>query len=156
MKRERNKLLKVNIINTKYSGYIPSEYKISKWANKSFMKTSKCIVNLKLAKKDEINKLNKSYLKKNKDCNVLSFPLGFKLDTGQIILGDIVLCPMVVNHESKLFNIKYDNRWAHMIIHSMLHLQGFTHNTKNTQTIMENKEKKYLAALGYPNPYNED
>ena len=36
-----------------------------------------------------------------------------------------------VKKESDLYNKDIDSRWAHMIIHSMLHIQGYTHEKKN-------------------------
>ena len=49
-----------------------------------------------------------------------------------------------------------ENRWAHMIIHSMLHLQGYTHFTKKNRLFMEKKEIKLMRSLGYSNPYYEN
>ena len=59
-----------------------------------------------------------------------------------------------MNKESKYFNIEKDMRWAHMVVHSMLHLQGYTHDSKRNRKIMEEKEITLMANLGYTNPYN--
>lgn len=60
---------------------------------------------------------------------------------------------MIINQESSIFGIERESRWAHMIIHSMLHLQGFTHDSKKTQKFMEDKERELMSSLGYSDPY---
>ena len=73
--------------------------------------------------------------------------------SGEFVLGDIIICPEVVNKESNIYSISKENRWAHMIIHSMLHLQGYTHDLSQHRVIMENKEKELMNTLGYSDPY---
>ena len=67
--------------------------------------------------------------------------------------GDIILCPMIINQEAKEFGLPSKLRWAHMIIHSMLHLQGYSHNIKSNRLKMEKLEVKLLAKMNYGNPY---
>tara|TARA_B100001750_G_scaffold244918_1_gene263317 strand:- start:1359 stop:1814 length:456 start_codon:yes stop_codon:yes gene_type:complete len=146
--------LRINIIKNNYSGYTPSNYKIGKWAKMSFANTKKSSVTIKFAKKSEIVNLNSIYFNKKMPCNVLSFPIRSEIIKGEYFLGDIVICPLIVNKESKYFNIEKDMRWAHMVVHSMLHLQGYTHDSKRNRKIMEEKEITLMANLGYTNPYN--
>ena len=153
MIKEKNNFLKIKVVRDNYNGYVPSNYKIFKWAKKSFLKNKKSIVTIKLAKKKEIAELNKTYLKKLGECNVLSFPINLQIDSGETILGDIIVCPAIINKESNLYSINKENRWAHMIIHSMLHLQGYTHQISEKRVIMEEKEMILMDTLGYQNPY---
>ncbi len=153
MIKEKVSNLKINIIKDMYTGYTPSDYKINKWANISFIKNKRSLVTIKLAKRSEIIKLNKKYFNKEKPCNVLSFPIRSEIMSGEYFLGDIVICPPIVNKESKVFNMKRDMRWAHMVIHSMLHLQGYTHESKKNRESMEMKEIELMTNLGYTNPY---
>ena len=86
-------------------------------------------------------------------CNVLSFPntsVNFPKFNN---LGDIIICASIVNKESRYYLKKNDNRWAHMITHSMLHLQGYNHKNKKERDIMEKKEIKLMSQLGLSNPY---
>ena len=153
MKKERNSLLSIKIIKDKIKTYIPSAYKIKKWANLSFNKKNESIVIIKLASSNEIMKINKQFFNKNSPCNVLSFPNNSVLDTGEYILGDIIICPDIVKKESDLYNKDIDSRWAHMIIHSMLHIQGYTHQGKSDKLTMEKKERELMHFLGYQDPY---
>ncbi len=40
-----------------------------------------------------------------------------------------------------------------MIVHSMLHLQGYDHHSRDNQVSMENMEIKILSNMKYNNPY---
>ena len=44
--------------------------------------------------------------------------------------------------------------WAHMLIHGILHLQGFDHDTNDTAAQMEDMEIKILKSIGIENPYS--
>ena len=153
MIKEKNSPLIVEIIRDKLLDYIPTNFQIKKWATMTFDKDKESLVVIKIANKDEIMKLNKIFFKKDKPANVLSFPNNSHVTTGEFILGDIIVCPEIINKESNMYDIKKDNRWAHMIIHSMLHLQGYTHDLDKSRVIMENKEKELMNILGYPDPY---
>ena len=153
MKNAKNKLLTIKIIKDNIDLYMPSNYKIKKWANMAFKNTQESTVTFKLSKSNEIMKLNKKYFNKNKACNVLSFPNNSFLETGEYILGDIIICPNIVNKESAMYNKDIDSRWAHMVIHSMLHVQGYKHKLRKDKFLMEKKERELMKYLGYPDPY---
>ncbi|MDA7841322.1 rRNA maturation RNase YbeY [Gammaproteobacteria bacterium] len=156
MIKEKNSLLTVEIVKDKLLGYMPTNFKINKWAKIAFNKEKNSLVIIRIADKSEIMKLNKIFFKKNKPTNVLSFPNNSHITTGEYILGDIMICPEIINNESGMYGIEKDHRWAHMIIHSMLHLQGYTHDSNKLRIIMEDKEKELMNTLGCPDPYYEN
>jgi len=43
--------------------------------------------------------------------------------------------------------------WAHMVVHGVLHLLGFDHETDAQAAVMERRERAIMQALGYPDPY---
>ena len=153
MIKEKDKLLKIDIEKDKLLDYIPTNLKIKKWAAIAFSENKESLVVIKITNKNEIMKLNKFFFKKNKPTNILSFPNNSHITTGEFILGDIMVCPEIINEESDIYGIEKDKRWAHMIIHSMLHLQGYTHDLDESRVIMENKEKELMNTLGYSDPY---
>ncbi|MBH43958.1 MAG: rRNA maturation RNase YbeY [Gammaproteobacteria bacterium] len=153
MIKEKKNLLKIKIIRKITRGYIPTDYKISKWATLSYMRKKKSLVTIKLADKKEMMQLNQLYSNKKIACNTLSFSCDQTLGIDLHVLGDIALCPSLVNKESKIYNKTPDSRWAHMIIHSMLHLQGYKHNSVINRNKMESIEIKIMKKLGYKNPY---
>ena len=108
-------------------------------------------VSITLVDDNQIHKLNKQYRNMDKPTNVLSFELG-----DDVLLGDIFISLDTVSREAKAAGISVEEHTAHMVVHGMLHLQGFDHITDNQAKIMEGKEIKILKDLGYKNPYEDD
>ena len=48
------------------------------------------------------------------------------------------------------------DHWAHIVVHGVLHLQGFDHENTHDAEIMEQREKEILATLGVTDPYRDD
>jgi len=153
MIREKNKNLKVHIVKDELNEYIPSDYKIKKWARNSFIKNKEAAVVIKIASMNNMREIKSRFSKDKTICNVLSFPNTPVYFSKFNNLGDIIICASIVNKESRHYLKKNDNRWAHMITHSMLHLQGYNHKNKKERDIMEKKEIKLMSQLGLSNPY---
>ena len=99
---------------------------------------------------EEGQNLNRDYRGKDYATNVLSFPY----ESGERICGDLVLCLPVVEREAKEQGKSPEAHFAHMVVHGMLHLQGYDHETgKDDAERMETKEREILQALGFPDPY---
>ena len=89
-----------------------------------------------------MKKINLKYRKKNKVTNVLSFPQNEIRSFGKssvTILGDIVISLEKIFEESQEQRKQFYSHLSHMIIHSLLHLLGFDHNTKKNYEIMKKK-----------------
>ncbi len=95
----------------------------------------------------QIQALNKTYRKKDRSTNVLSFPQSGPL------LGDIILARETIVREAAEKNASFEAHVTHLIIHGWLHLQGFDHQTEETATEMEAIEIAALATLDIQNPY---
>lgn len=80
--------------------------------------------------------LNKTYRNKDKETNVLSFPLS-KTE------GEIFLNLSLAKKEAPLFDKTYTNFVTYLLIHGMLHLKGHEHGST-----MERLEKKFLKKFG--------
>ena len=102
---------------------------------------------------NESQDLNKTF--RGKDCptNVLSFPADIQLPEGPTILGDIAICLPVVKREADEQSKRFDQHFAHMVVHGCLHLMGYDHEDEHDADQMEAKEIGILENLGYPNPY---
>lgn len=99
---------------------------------------------------EEGRTLNQQWRNKAYATNVLSFP--YQNDT--LVLGDLVLCLPVVASEATAQGKPLDAHFAHLIVHGMLHLQGFDHETSAADAAqMEAREREILSTLGYPDPY---
>ena len=70
-----------------------------------------------------------------------------------IPLGDIVICPQIVSEEAELQSKLLKAHWAHLMIHGVLHLSGFDHESDAAAAQMESYEINTLEKLGFPNPY---
>ena len=112
----------------------PPSSLLSNWAQAAWQGDANAepVLSLRIVGEAESQQLNNDYRGKNKPTNVLSFPM--QLEDGfadfamaEIMLGDLAICAPVVVTEAKQQNKKIEAHWAHMLVHGMLHLQGFDH-----------------------------
>ena len=101
----------------------------------------------------ESRALNQQFRGKDSATNVLAFPADSDL-LDYDCLGDLVICAPLVAAEAKAQGKHEDAHWAHLVIHGMLHLQGYDHQTAAQASRMEALEIEILDTLGYTNPYN--
>ncbi|MDO6386101.1 rRNA maturation RNase YbeY [Uliginosibacterium sp. 31-12] len=103
--------------------------------------------------REEGRGLNAEYRGKDYATNVLSFPY----EQEPILTGDLVLCWPVVVEEAAAQGKPVEAHCAHLIVHGVLHLQGWEHEEDAEAEEMEQEERTILAELGYPDPYaNEE
>ena len=69
-------------------------------------------------------------------------------DTGEILLGDIIISVPKVLEQAKEYGHSPKREFAFLITHSMLHLFGYDHMEPEEAAIMENKQEKILEVLG--------
>jgi probable rRNA maturation factor len=99
---------------------------------------------------DEGRNLNRDYRGKDYATNVLSFPYA----SGATLSGDLVLCLPVLEREAREQGKPPEAHCAHLVVHGMLHLQGYDHETGHDDAAhMEAVEREIMDALGYPDPY---
>ena len=96
-----------------------------------------------LTNKKNIKKLNKKFLKKNKETDVLSFPLKSRFNKSY--KGDIAICYEIINSRSKNtnFSIELDKIW----IHGLLHLLGYNHIKLKDYKLMLKRENDILKRV---------
>jgi len=97
--------------------------------------------------------LNRRYRQRDHATNVLSFPALPGLAARPRPLGDLVLCPSVIEREAAEQGKSLRAHWAHLVVHGVLHLAGFDHEHDADARRMERREIRVLRALGVPNPY---
>lgn len=112
-------------------------------------------VNVSLVDEQTSQSLNLQWRGKNKPTNILSFP--FELPEGwedsQRLLGDLVVCVPVVQQEALEQNKGLATHMAHLMVHGLLHLQGYDHENDSDADCMESLETALLAQLGIHDPY---
>jgi probable rRNA maturation factor len=91
--------------------------------------------------------LNRAYRGKDAATNVLAFVYD------GVSGGDIVLCAPVLRREARQQGKTLDAHCAHLVVHGMLHLQGYDHHRAADATRMEARECAILSRLGIADPY---
>jgi probable rRNA maturation factor len=109
-------------------------------------------VSVLIVGEEEIASLNAQYRGLENATNVLSFPADISVEEVEY-LGDIVICSQVVKLESGLYGRGFADRYAHMLIHGLLHLLGYDHLEEGARTRMEQLETDLLSRLDMGNPY---
>lgn len=95
--------------------------------------------------------LNRDYRNKDYATNVLTFAYGETDDN--IVQADIVFCVDVLMREAVERRISLAQHAAHLVVHGVLHAQGYDHEVEADAQEMEQLETEILAGLGVPDPY---
>ncbi|HXU48719.1 MAG TPA: rRNA maturation RNase YbeY [Candidatus Binatia bacterium] len=115
----------------------------------------------------QIAKWNAAYRGKNKPTDVLSFPIddGARRKKGNVraamhdsqglkhssfasltsYLGDIAIAPAVARRNARLYGRTLDQELRILILHGILHLMGYDHETDTGQ--MDRREKRLRRSL---------
>ena len=110
-------------------------------------------ITIRFVDANEGQALNRDYRGKDYATNVLSFPY----ETEPVVCGDLVLCPQVVAREASEQQKTLEAHYAHLIVHGLLHLQGYDHEAGPQDALeMEDLERRVLASLGYADPYSSE
>ncbi|HZC79683.1 MAG TPA: rRNA maturation RNase YbeY, partial [Ktedonobacterales bacterium] len=103
-----------------------------------------------------VRRLNRTYRGKDAATNVLSFPFqrppGAAPEDGAY-LGDVVLAAETVQLEADERGIERKHHLQHLVVHGLLHLLGYDHDTDSEAEAMERLEVDILATIGVSDPY---
>jgi probable rRNA maturation factor len=148
--------LVVDIQRASESAGLPTDGELAAWARAGFQGEEEAEVTVRLVDEAESAEFNGRYRGKDRPTNVLSFPFEAPPDIPLNLLGDLVICAGVVATEANAQQKSISAHWAHMVIHGMLHLQGYDHVNLEDAVIMEGLETRLLSALGFPAPYPDE
>jgi probable rRNA maturation factor len=109
------------------------------------------IVSIALSSDAIVADLNERFRGKAKPTNVLSFPAGNGAPDGQ--LGDIVMALETVEREAQEQGVPFEHHVQHLVVHGVLHLLGYDHESTADAERMETIEIEILSKLGVANPY---
>lgn len=126
---------------------LPSRNDIRRWVRAT--KPGVAEVTIRFVDANEGRALNAQYRGKDYATNILSFVYAPPPE----LTGDLVICTPVVLREASEQRKAVDAHFAHLIVHGMLHLQGYDHEHAAEARIMEQQERDILARLGFPDPY---
>ena len=122
-------------------------------------------VNIVLTGNEQIKEVNREFRKIDKETDVLSFPAidfekpgdfsivddddeYFDMESGELMLGDMMISVDRVFSQAEEYGHSVKREYAFLIAHSMLHLFGFDHMTKEEAQEMEKMQKEILDELG--------
>ena len=74
-------------------------------------------------------------------------------DNASVLMADLILCMPVIEVEAKKQNKTLKNHLAHLVVHGVLHAQGFDHEEEMDALAMESLEIAILKKLKIQNPY---
>jgi probable rRNA maturation factor len=126
---------------------LPPASALRRWARAALERDAR--VTLRFVGEREGRRLNATYRGRDYATNVLTFVY----DDAAAFDGDIVLCAPVLRREAKAEGRTLRHHCAHLVVHGMLHLQGYDHERPRAARAMERRETAILAALGVPDPY---
>jgi probable rRNA maturation factor len=132
---------------------LPARGDFQQWVSAALLSDCCCSVAIRLVDLDESRQLNRVYRGKDMPTNVLSFVSETPVEIADNCIGDLVICAPVVMQEAVQQHKPSHHHWAHMVVHGMLHLQGYDHEEQDEAEKMEQLEREILAKLGIPDPY---
>jgi probable rRNA maturation factor len=126
---------------------LPARPEIRRWVRAALLDDA--TVTVRFVDGIEGRALNAEFRGKDYATNVLTFVY----DDDEPRAGDIVLCAPVVRKEADAQGKTLSAHYAHLVVHGMLHLQGFDHERSADAAVMEARETAVLARLSLPDPY---
>ena len=126
---------------------VPTATRIRQWARSTLADGAR--VTIRIVGQAEGRLLNRSYRRQDYATNVLTFVFRDQPP----LEGDLALCAPVITREARAQRKPVAAHYAHMIVHGLLHLQGYDHENDRDAAVMERRERALLARFGYPDPY---
>ena len=114
-------MIKSFLINNIEDEYVPDSASFDEWLG-SVEHSGDAEITIKIVTPEEMINLNILYRDKDKISDTLAFPFDNLSIGKKIILGDIAMCANKINADSIFFKKEKFERWAHLTIHSTLHL----------------------------------
>jgi probable rRNA maturation factor len=152
----------VDACNASTAVWLPSSAAARDWVERTLALAGSggpSTVSLRYVDSSESRELNHRYRGQDKPTNVLSFPSKLPEPVRKALesnpLGDIVICPEVLESEARDQDKAQQDHWAHLLVHGVLHLIGYDHQSAAEAEAMEALEIRILADGGIGNPYLE-
>ena len=119
-----------------------------------FKKDYKLELNIILTNKSKMIKLNKIYKNKQSDTDVLTFISKISnKNVGKILYCDIFFSIDTIEKYIRRNKISIYDHFNHLLIHSLLHINGYNHKKNLEFKKMKREEIKILGLFGINNPY---
>jgi len=142
-----SKRLNLSVQYVSRTPWVPERSDVRRWARAALDGGGQ--ITVRFVDDEEGRALNRDYRGKDYATNVLSFPY----ETDPVVLGDLVIAPAVCAREAAEQGKAVADHMAHLVVHGVLHLSGYDHESDAEAEAMEALEGEILAGLGIADPY---
>jgi probable rRNA maturation factor len=121
--------------------------RVSRWIRASLHAPAE--ITVRLVDEVEGRELNRAFRNKDYATNVLTFVY----QAAPVVVADLVLSAPIVAEEARRQGISLVDHYAHLLVHGILHAQGYDHDCTADARRMQAVESQLLLALGFADPY---
>lgn len=144
---------------------LPGRARMARWMRAALEGDGEFTV--RFVDEEEGRMLNSQYRHKDYATNVLTFEYPAEtmveeafageadVGTEPVVRADIVICPAVLERQAIEQGKPFVDHLAHLLVHGVLHAQGYDHLNEEEAEVMEARETEILTGLGFPNPYSD-
>jgi probable rRNA maturation factor len=153
MQEKKHKLdLEVQYADTRLEQDLTEEM-LRRWVEAALLGPAE--LSIRFVDAEEGKALNRQYRGKDYATNVLTFAYneGEELGEDDPTQADIILCTDVLQREAEEQGKTVEEHAAHLVVHGVLHAQGYDHEHDEEADEMEQFERDIMEVLGYPDPY---
>ena len=153
MQEKKHKLdLEVQYPDTRLEQEV-TEQMLQRWVEAALLGPAE--LSIRFVDAEEGQALNRQYRGKDYATNVLTFAYneGEELGEDDPTQADIILCTDVLMREAEEQGKTVEEHAAHLVVHGVLHAQGYDHEHDEEAEEMEQFERDIMEVLGYPDPY---
>jgi len=126
---------------------LPSRAQLRRWAGAALERDAR--ITVRIVGGREGRALNREFRGKDRATNVLAFTMRRE----PRLEGDLALCAPVIAREARAQGKSVPAHYAHLVVHGVLHLQGYDHESARGARVMERRESRIVTRLGFPDPY---
>jgi probable rRNA maturation factor len=127
----------------------PSRAQVRRWVSAALERDVSATI--RFVSEEDIRAMNAQFRGKDYATNVLTFVY----ETAPRVWGDIAICPAIIAKEAKAQQKTLHAHYAHMVMHGVLHLQGYDHERAREAETMEARERVLLKRFRIDDPYVE-
>jgi probable rRNA maturation factor len=128
---------------------VPTRAQLRRWARAALERDAR--VTVRFVGDGESRALNRAFRGKDRPTNVLTFVMS----EWPRLEGDLALCVPLIAREARAQKKSTAAHYAHLVVHGVLHLQGYDHESDREARAMERRETQIVTGLGFPDPYQE-
>jgi probable rRNA maturation factor len=137
----------ISIVGAERFRSIPSRSTLARWIRRALEREAR--ITLLLADARTARRLNRTYRQRDYATNVLTFCY----QDAPVVIADVIVCVAVARTEAAREGKTLRAHLAHLVIHGVLHAQGYDHERAGDARRMQALEVGHLTRLRIPNPY---